>query len=536
MVDHLKINFSNGLCALTGETGAGKSILLNSLGLALGNRSDAGLVRKGQNQAQVIATFDLQALHPVLNFLKEHDIEADTTLILKRSVSSDGRSKAFVNNEPVSIKLLKQLGDMIVEIHGQFETQNLFNTQYQLSLLDEYAENKQNLEALRDLWERWSEKKNELDQFKKKIDKAREEEEYFRSSLEDLDGLSPKSGEEEVLSTLRQRLMRREQILGSLHEAEIGLQEIETLSGTVWKSLNRLEEDGKTAIETMERANTEIQEVISVIHQLSSDIDNNEYSLEEIDDRLFSLKTQAKKHNCTIEELPKKRDEIFQSLNAIEEQDQLLEDLIKENENFCYQYTSQAEIISNNRKKYAEKLSKSIIAELSPLKLEKTIFEINFEKLPEDKWSAKGFDKIEFLVATNAGANAGPLNKIASGGEMSRLMLAIKVVLAQTGIAETLVFDEVDSGIGGATAAAVGERLAELAKHNQVLVVTHSPQVAAMAQNHWIVMKEGKEITNTNIIALSDYTQRQEEIARMLAGADITEEARAAADKLLEVE
>ena len=534
LVDHLKIDFSKGLCVLTGETGAGKSILLNSLGLALGNRADSGLVRKGEEKAQVVASFDLPDFHPVINLLKENDIEIDNVLILKRSLSQDGRSKAFINNEPVSIKFLKEIGDLIVEVHGQFESQKLFNVQHQLSLLDQYAGNSKDLEVLESIWIEWSQKKQELDLFQEKIKNAREQESYLKESLEDLDSLELQESEEKKLTQLRQRLMRRDQVIENIHTAKLGIQDIENILNSVWKSLERLESDGKKAIESMERANVEIQEVSAALGEVFSDIDNSEYSLEEIDDRLFSLKAQARKHNCNVDELLNKREEIYMALSAIKNQDNTLEELIVKTEKLYKKYLLQAENISIERKKHAIKLSKEIMAELLPLKLNKTIFEVSFHKLPEDKWGVRGVDKIEFQVATNAGVSAGPLNKVASGGEMSRLMLAIKVILSKTLDVNTLVFDEVDSGVGGAVATAVGERLAELAKHNQVLVVTHSPQVAAMANNHWIVTKKGTKVTNTNIIALSDYSQRQEEIARMLAGANTTEEARAAADKLLE--
>lgn len=534
LVDHLKIDFSKGLCALTGETGAGKSILLNSLGLALGNRADNGLVRKGEEKAQVIATFDLSADHSANNFLKENDIDFDELLILKRSVSQDGRSKAFVNDQPVSVKFLKELGNLIVEVHGQFETQNLFNLQYQLKLLDQYAGNHTDLNELQEVWIKWSKEKEKLSLLQNQIKSEHEQEAYLRESLEDLDILQPESGEEEKLTHIRQRLIRRDQIIENLHLAESGIQEIENISGSVWKSLERLQDDGKIAMEAMERANVEIQEVSAALNTILSDLGNNKYSLEDIDDRLFALKAQARKHSCSVDYLSKKRDEIYSLLLAMQDKDEILESLINSVEKLYNEYLQKAESISEKRKKYAIELSNTIMAELVPLKLDKTIFGIDFDKVPVEKWGVKGFDKIEFMVATNSGAKKGPLGKVASGGEMSRLMLAIKVVLAEGASANTLVFDEVDSGIGGATAAAVGERLVQLAQQNQVLVVTHSPQVAAMANNHWIVTKEGVEVTNTNIIALSEYTQRQEEIARMLAGANITKEARAAADKLLE--
>jgi len=534
LIDQLTIDFRQGLCALTGETGAGKSILLDSLGLALGARADSGLVRKGEEQASVVAAFDISADHPIKSLLTENELEFDPTVILRRSVTKDGRSKAFINDQPISAGLLKQIGELLVEIHGQFDTQSLLNAQYHRGLLDEYAGNEKELSQTRQFWDDWKEIGKKLTSIKEQVGKAREDEDYYRRSLEDIDALSPQEGEEENLTTLRDKLMRREQILENLNIAENGLQEIENLSASVWKALNRLGDEGQAVISAMDRVNAEIQEVSAALGDLSSDLDSSEYSLQEIDDRLFALKAQARKHGCSIDELPQKREEIAQILDSIENQDGLLAQLIKDVEKAKTAYQAQAQKLSDSRHKTAKKLAEKIMKELPPLKLDKVRFEISVSELPEESWNENGMDKVEFLVATNPGADAGALNKIASGGELARLMLAIKVVLAEVGDAGVLVFDEVDSGIGGATAAAVGERLAKLAQHRQILVVTHSPQVAAMAQNHWIVMKDGTDSVKTNIIPLFDQPQRREEIARMLAGAEITEEARAAAGKLLE--
>ena len=534
LIDQLTIDFKEGLCALTGETGAGKSILLDSLGLVLGARADSGLVRHGQEQASITASFDLGGHHPVYGFLSEQDIEADDGLILRRSVTKDGRSKAFINDQPVSASLLKQVGDFLVEIHGQFDTHSLLSSQNHIHILDDYAAHD---DLLKNVWAIWYElhaKEAELEKARADIDKARRDEEFYRSSLEDLDALSPEQGEEEKLTTLRQRLMRREQILENLNNAQAGLEEMESSSGSVWRALERLGEEGQEAIAAMERVNAELQEVVSTIDAVSADLDNAEYSLEEIDDRLFALKSQARKHNCSIDDLSQKREEIADSLNAIENQDEMLAGLMKKVEQLKIKFQSTAKKLSQSRMKAAEKLSSLVMKELPPLKLEKAVFEVSCRPLEEDEWNKNGIDKVEFLVATNPGAKAGPISKIASGGEMSRFMLALKVVLAEVGTANALVFDEVDSGIGGATAAAVGDRLVKLAQFKQVLVVTHSPQVAAQAKYHWIVSKGGSETVTTNIVPLFNPPERQEEIARMISGAQVTEEARAAAGKLLE--
>lgn len=534
LIDQLTIEFSKGLCALTGETGAGKSILLDSLGLALGARSDSGLVRNGTDQASVIADFDLPLNHPAFGFLKENEIETQGELVLRRVLTKEGRSKAFINDQPVGVNLLKSLSDYLIEIHGQFDTQNLLNPINHISLLDEYAGHEKELGYVRLKHQGWKDIQHQLKTMQDSMDKARVDEDYFRKSLEDLDALSPETGEEEKLTSLRDTLMRREQILTSLNEAEKNLEEIDGLSVQVWRALDKLGDEGQVAVKAMNGVNAEIQEVIAALNDISSDIENSEYSLEEIDDRLFALKAQARKHKCNIDDLPAKRKEIALALNAIENQDSNLAELMHQSDKAFKMFKEKAEILSSKRQMAAKKMASLVMKELAPLKLEKARFEIEIKPLEQDQWNKDGMDKVQFLIATNPNSVAGPLNKIASGGELSRFTLALKVILAETGVADSLVFDEVDSGIGGATAAAVGERLAKLAVHKQILVVTHSPQVAAVATYHWVVSKSGNKDVKTNIAPLLQTKDRQEEIARMLAGATVTQEARAAASKLLE--
>jgi DNA repair protein RecN (Recombination protein N) len=533
LIDKLTIMFDTGLCALTGETGAGKSILLDSLGLALGARADAGLVRKGADQASVIATFELADDHEALAYLKHEGIEVEAPLILRRVVNTDGKSRAFINDQPVTIGMLKDVGERLVEIHGQFDTQGLLNARVHRGLLDAYGVQPADLQKMKTDWMHWKERARTFEFTRLKMEKARAEEEYLRAALEDLDELSPKQNEEDSLRALRDRLMRRETTLQQLQAAYTSAQEAESLLNQTWRALDKIGADGVPMTEGLDRIEIELKEVIGNIEQLSADLDESAYNLTEIDDRLFALKAQARKHACTIDELPAKRDEIAALLHEIGAQDDALDQLAKDVTNARAVYVATAERVSAVRKKTAAKLDKLVNAELPPLKLEKARFETQLETVAEDDWSEYGIDRVQFLVATNPGAAAGPLGKIASGGEMARFMLALKVVLAEVGAAGTLVFDEVDSGIGGATADAVGERLARLAAKRQILVVTHSPQVAARAGHHWIVAKGGKEV-KTTVERLPDQTARTEEIARMLSGAEITAEARAAAAKLLE--
>ncbi len=534
LIEKLALEFKEGLCALTGETGAGKSILLDSLGLALGMRAESGLVRQGADQTSVSAVFSLSNDHDVLTFLKLQDVDASGDLILRRSLNKDGRSRAYINDQPVSVSLLKQIGEMLIEIHGQFETQNLMNASMHRGLLDDYGTDADILHKLADLWEDWKQKEKDLQTMEEQARQARSNEDFLRSAVEDLDALDPKEGEEENLTTLRTRLMKREQMLEGLSIALEGLEQGEAALGSVWRALEKIGEEAQEMIAGVDRAGAEITEVIAQVNALSEVLNESDLSLSEIDDRLFALKSQARKHGCEIDDLPSKREELARDLDLIEHQDDRLVDMVKATEKAKGAYIAQAEKLRGVREKAAQKLDKLVAKELPPLKLEKAKFVTDIQPLEEHDWGPLGMDRVQFLIATNPGAAPGPLNKIASGGELSRFMLALKVVLAQVGIANSLIFDEVDSGIGGATAAAVGERLSRLSAHKQILVVTHSPQVAAVADHHFIVSKAGAKSVTTNVFELESKTDRQEEIARMLAAEDITDEARAAAEKLMQ--
>ncbi|MCB9988587.1 MAG: DNA repair protein RecN [Rhodospirillales bacterium] len=534
LIDRLALEFRAGFCALTGETGAGKSILLDSLGLALGARAETRLVRKGAEQAQVTATFEIPASHPAFSVLQESEImvEQGEPLVVRRSLSADGRSKAFINDQPVSAGLLRTVGESLVEIHGQFETQGLLDPKTHRGMLDEYAG--VNTAELRGHWDAWKTAEEKLSAEREAMDRARRDEEYLRQAVEDLDALAPEQGEEEKLAHLRERLMKREQILEALNVGYEGVNEAENVLGQAARALERAGDDGADIMAALDRAGAELQEALSAIQSLSADLEECEYSLSEIDDRLFALRAQARKHDCTVDDLPRIRDELAAQLNNIERQDDILAELMKETDALKKAYMSYAEDVRGQRQQAAGKLDGFVADELPPLKLEKALFVTKVESLEEGEWGPGGMDRVRFLVATNPGTEPGPLNKIASGGEMARFMLALKVVMAETGTAGTMIFDEVDSGIGGATADAVGERLARLAASRQILVVTHAPQVAARAGHHYIVMKDGGDDVKTTVIHLEETPARREEIARMLSGASITDESRAAADKLLE--
>ena len=536
LIDQLVIEFKHGLCALTGETGAGKSILLDSLGLALGVRAESGFVRNGTDSASVTASFQISENHEAYRILEEADITVDDDMLLmRRVVYNSGKSRAFINDQPVSVGLLKQVGDSLVEIHGQFETQGLLNPQTHRAMLDEYAQIKGSLAGV---WDDWKNQEQALDDLYKMSERAHREEEYLRISLEDLDKLSPEQGEEGSLATLRERLRHRESVLEGLNAAGAILGNEHDPVQQAWAELDKIAEkcgdDIEGAISALSRASSEIAEADVVIQRISEGLQHKDDNLEEIDDRLYALRMQARKHQCNVDELPELRTEISKQLNMIEHAD----DVLREQKDKCATarraYVEHAEKLSQKRQSVAAKLNKLVQKELIPLKLEKARFVTKIELLDEVEWNVHGMDRVRFLVSTNPGREPGPIHKIASGGEMSRFMLALKVVIAQVGSTHSFIFDEVDTGIGGATADAVGERLARLADSKQVLVVTHAPQVAARADNHWIVQKSGKGEVTTDIIPLTSRKERCEEIARMLAGADITVEARAAADKLLD--
>jgi len=537
LIEKLEIDFHSGLCALTGETGAGKSILLDSLGLALGGRSEGRLLRKGADQASVTAMFQVPPAHIAFQILKKADIvvNEDEELILRRSLNQDGRTKAYINDQPVSAGVLREVGTALIEVHGQFDTQGLLNSSNHRQMLDDYAGVSSHIS---NLWNDLQHCHGALAQLRENAEASRAEESFLRTALEDLDSLSPQENEEKELASLRDRLMNREQVLEGLNTAYQTLEGENDPVRSAWAVLDKIADkigpQSLGAIGALDRASSEVQEAISEIQRLSADLQASEHDLHTIDDRLFALRAQARKHGCEVGEIPKMREELAQKLNAIEHADDLLADAIGNVEKAKQAYFSEAEKLSDKRKKSAKNLDELVALELPPLKLDKAKFVTKITRREEDEWGPHGIDQVQFLVATNPGSEPGPINKIASGGEMSRFMLALKVVMAEVGSAGSLIFDEVDAGIGGSTADAVGERLSRLANDKQVMVVTHAPQVAARAAHHWIVKKGGTDNIRTDVQPLAAGQPRREEIARMLAGATITEEARAAADKLLE--
>jgi DNA repair protein RecN (Recombination protein N) len=539
LIERLDIAFLPGLSVLTGETGAGKSILLDSLGLALGARSESGLVRSGAAQLSVSAEFSLPEGHPALALLAEQAIDGGRDLVLRRVVSADGRSRAFVNDQPVSVGLLRRLGDGLVEIHGQFESHGLLDPATHRTVLDAFSG--LDLGPVHRAWKTWRDAARAVAEADSLLAKAQSEEDYLRHAVQELEALDPRADEEQTLAERRGVMMHGEKLLEAMSAAQSALGQkggVEVNLRAAQRALERVADkaDGQLAgvIAALERAAVEAAEASGLLEKVSSTIELDPGALEKVEERLFSLRAVARKHGVEVSALAALRRRMVEELQAIDAGGDRRDRLAADERKAKAAFVALAEELSRRRITAAERLDRAVAQELPPLKLDRATFRTRVERLGEAEWGETGLDRIAFEVATNPGLPPGPLAKIASGGELSRFMLALKVVLARTSPVPTIVFDEVDSGIGGAVAAAVGQRLARLSADLQVLVVTHSPQVAAKGAHHWHVAKtsQGNGPTVTSVTALGP-EERREEIARMLAGAEVTGEARAAAASLL---
>jgi DNA repair protein RecN (Recombination protein N) len=541
LIDRLDLSFPKGLCVLTGETGAGKSILLDALGLALGARAESALVRHGAPQAVVTAEFALSRDHAARRVLAEAGFPGEgETLVLRRTVSADGRSRAFVDDEPASVGLLRALGAALVEIHGQFEQQGLLDPATHRAALDAFGGDAAELAKLSATWRAWRTTAEERAAKEAALAKARSEENYLRHALAELDSVAPEPGEETSLAEQRSLLLNREKLS---HALEGALAELASERGgehaltAAARQLERLRDKAAGRLDAtlaaLERAIIETREAVAQLETAARDVERDTTSLEKIEERLFALRALARKHNVGTDALPALRAELAARIGALDDSGNELARLARREAEARQAYGTSAEAVSARRKRAAKTLDGAVMKELAPLKLEKARFTTVLTPLEEAEWGEFGRERVHFEVVTNPGAPPGPLAKIASGGELSRFMLALKVVLAKTSPAPTLVFDEVDSGIGGAVAAAVGERLHRLAQELQVLVVTHSPQVAARGAHHWRVKKQQAEKRTLTRVEPLSAEERREEIARMLSGSATTAEARAAAQSLM---
>lgn len=541
LIQALTLDFSDGLSVFTGETGAGKSILLDSLALALGARSDAGLIRRGQPSLSVAATFRLPTEHGAFELLREQGIESDETVILRRVVYADGHSKAFVNDQPVGVTFLKQIGALLIEIHGQFAVTGLLNPATHLGILDAYGRLGDTVGACRRAWQAWQTALKESETAREAVLKARTDETYVRDSLADLEKLNPRVGEEADLSHQRHTLMNGEKIAEALSGALQLLTAEDQGAGTLLsRAAIRLEKADtlaqgrfESALRSLDEARNALESAVQEIEARGADI-HDTGRLPEIDDRLFALKAAARKHGVTPDELPEVAAELQNRLNTLETGEEQLEMLSRREKETRQIYMDTAAILSQKRREAARRLDAGVAAELPALKLAGARFETHLTEKEAADASADGMDTALFMVATNKGSTLAPLHKAASGGELSRFMLALKANLAESGVQGSIVFDEVDSGIGGATAEAVGRRLADLSRLCQVLVVTHSPQVAGFGKTHFCVSKhETKEAVLTQVVRLEG-ADRLTEVARMLSGGTISESAMSVAAELVQ--
>ena len=555
LIEKLDLVLHPGLTVLTGETGAGKSILLDSLGLALGERAAASLIRRGASQASVTACFDIQADHKVHALLAElgivlaHD-GAEEPIVLRRIVTTDGRSRAYLNDQPIGVALLRRAAAELVEIQGQHEQMGLADAATHLDLLDAFAIKPALRAAVAGEYRAWIEATAALAAARARLEQAAREEDWLRQSVQDLSALAPQADEEAALAGTRQALQqgerRAEAIAAALSEiaprdrrnagpaaalraASRALQRLlpAPLADTAPDPL------AQQALAALDHAEEALSEAETLLDRLASDGEADPRLLEQTEERLFALRASARKHGVAVVELATLLAELQSRLSALENGNAQLGALEQTARSTRTRYEQSCAALSEARAVAARRLEDAVTAELRPLRLDRARFKVSLPKLEPEAWNARGAEQASFLIAANPGQEPGPLARVASGGELSRLMLALKVVLAGRSAVPTLVFDEVDSGVGGATAASVGERLAAIARDVQVLVVTHSPQVAARGDFHLRISKHvARDRTETRAEPL-DGGSRREEIARMLAGETITEAARAAADSLL---
>lgn len=542
LIDRLDLTFTSGLSVLTGETGAGKSILLDAFSLALGGRGDGGLVRHGQAQGQVTAAFDLPLAHPARVAAAAQQLEVDGDLILRRLQMADGRTRAFINDQPVSVQALRAVGRELVEIHGQHDDRALMDPASHRVILDVFggltAQAGRVAAAARQLRAAEDERAARL----AAIESARKEADFLRHAVEELGKLGAGAGEEEQLAARRQAMMQAEKVVAELNEAHQALaghaSPVPALSGAMRRLERRADQAPhlvEPGIRALDAALVALEEAAGVLEQSLADAEFDPRELEQAEERLFALRAAGRKYNVTADDLPAVLARFETELDNLDAGEKHLDALGAAVAQAEADYVAAARKLSDGRRKAAAALDRAVSAELPPLKLERAKFITEVESDAGAR-GPDGFDRVSFVVQTNPGARPGPLMKVASGGELSRFMLALKVVLADKGSAPTLVFDEIDTGVGGAVADAIGQRLARLAGKVQVICVTHAPQVAARAGHHYLIAKEpvAKSGAIATRVAALEARRRQEEIARMLAGSTITEEARAAAARLLD--
>ncbi len=541
LIDRLDLALEAGLSVLTGETGAGKSILLDALTLALGGRGDQTLVRKGCESGQVVAAFHLPAGHRVRQLLRESDVSDDDELILRRVQFADGRTRALINDQPVSATLLRKVGSLLVEIHGQHDERALVDAAIHRRLLDEFGDHISIADKTAQAFEALSEAEERLVEQEQKIALAREEEEFARHVVEELSQFAPEAGEEEKLAARRQHLMQLEKAADEVRDADevlFGPSAPASALATLLRRLQRKAGDEGDLflplIEGLDASLEALERTGEALETIKRQMDFDPDELNEVEERLFALRGMARKHNVTPDALGEVLAHYKGALQDLQDSAGELARLKEARDTARNAYDEAATKLSALRLAAGGALETAVNAELPDLKLGAAMFIV--DRLEDTtRVSPDGYDQVSFHVQTNPGTRAGPMLKVASGGELSRFLLALKVVLAERGSAPVLIFDEIDTGVGGAVADAMGRRLARLAEQVQVLAVTHAPQVAARAKTHMLIEKQadGPETLMRTQVRSLDENERGEEVARMLAGAEVSEEARAAARRLI---
>jgi DNA repair protein RecN (Recombination protein N) len=542
LIDRLELTFTEGLSVLTGETGAGKSILLDAFSLALGARGDGSLVRHGEAQGQVTAVFDCRSDHPARRIAAEAEIDTEGDLILRRVQVADGRTRAFINDQPVSVQVLRAIGSALVEIHGQHDDRALVDPIMHRSILDAFGGLSDQARNVSDAARALRDAQNAVSAHRARIERALREADFLRHAVEELTALAPQPGEEAMLAERRTTMMQSEKVAKELNEAYEAVAGSASPVAVLASATRKLERRSAQAPTLVEPCIAALDAVLLAIEEAQASLEASlraaEYDpkeLERVEERLFALRAAARKYHVPADDLAELRERYVADVATIDAGEEELTELETAVSRADGHYVKVARILSAGREKASGDLDAAVQAELPPLKLERARF-ITQIRIDEASRDPGGFERVEFWAQTNPGTRPGPLMRVASGGELSRFMLALKVVLADRGSAPTLVFDEIDTGVGGAVADAIGQRLARLAERVQVLAVTHAPQVAARAERHFLIAKEGVEGSDrvaTRVIPLSA-APRREEIARMLAGATITDEARRAAERLLE--
>lgn len=541
LIEALDLDFGRGLGVLTGETGAGKSILLDSLGLVLGNRADSALVRGGENKASVSASFEFATLPDgIAESLDDADIEIEPgePLIIRRQLKADGGSKAFINDQSVGVALLRDIAGALVELHGQHDDRGLVNPRGHRALLDRFAGAETG--RVEQAWSKWRAAESQLAEARGALEQAKLDQDLLLAHLAELTTLEPQAGEEARLAETRADMQKGERLSGDLEELRHLWEGSESPLASLRVAARKLDRIAPEhallaeALAALDRAVIEAGEAEDKLQAAAEALVHDPAALEEAETRLFELRALARKHRCEVDELPEVMRRMRGQLDSIEGGEAELDALEAAAAEAGKRYRAEAEALHAARVAAALRLDEAVARELAPLKLDAARFRTAVAELPEERWGPHGMDSVEFLISTNPGADFAPLGKIASGGELSRFILALKVALAEQGGAATVIFDEIDRGVGGAVASAIGERLARLASGGQLLAVTHSPQVAARGRTHYMIAKSSDGTVTRTSVALLDEAGRQEEIARMLSGAEVTPEARAQADRLLE--